>query len=296
MASLVPRHGSTPHPLGPLQLPPGVSPGLGMPDQAGVAAPPVPHGSSPAVPRAAAAPVRCSRGAAWRHVPGTSNPPHPLSRQTWWPTSRRASRRRALPDLEGGIKMLEVGTKSRLCCGVRRVVIIPVCMSLLNQCCPQNFGFWQLRRISPTRCAPRRLGGGGGLDSHPFTLHRTMQCPSSPDGPPRRCLDPTISVSPSAAVCGGQDMKDPYGINLRSAPPNRWCGTRAAGPQCPSPPAQTQPPCRCPLEQVRTRGVGPEGALQEDGSPLQDNPRHGGVSRSRAPLRRPRAVGSPACL
>ena len=29
---------------------------------------------------------------------------------------------------------------------------------------------------------------------------------------------------------GGQDIKDPYGINLRSAP-QPWCGTRAAGPQ-----------------------------------------------------------------
>ena len=35
---------------------------------------------------------------------------------------------------------------------------------------------------------------------------------SSPEGPPSRCLDPTISVSPSAVGCGGQD------ITLRSAP------------------------------------------------------------------------------
>ena len=35
----------------------------------------------------------------------------PPSRQTWWPTSRRASRRHVLPNLEDGIKILEVGTK-----------------------------------------------------------------------------------------------------------------------------------------------------------------------------------------
>ena len=58
----------------------------------------------------------------------------------------------------------------------------------------------------------------GALDSHPFILHRTMQCRSSPEGPPSRCLDPPISVSSSAAGCGGQDMKDPHGINVRSAP------------------------------------------------------------------------------
>ena len=60
-----------------------------------------------------------------------------------------------------------------------------------------------------------------------------MQCRSSPEGPPSRCLDPTISVSPSAAGWGGQDIEDPYGINLRSAP-DRWCGTCAAPPP-PSP-------------------------------------------------------------
>ena len=45
-----------------------------------------------------------------------------------------------------------------------------------------------------------------------------MQCRSSPEGPPSHCLGPTISVSPSAAGCGGQDIEDPYGISLRSAP------------------------------------------------------------------------------
>ena len=45
-----------------------------------------------------------------------------------------------------------------------------------------------------------------------------MQRRSFPEGPPSHCLDPTISVSPSAAGCSGQDMKAPYGINLRSAP------------------------------------------------------------------------------
>ena len=33
-----------------------------------------------------------------------------------------------------------------------------------------------------------------------------------------------------AAGCGGQDIKDPYGINLRSDP-SPWCGARAAGPR-----------------------------------------------------------------
>ena len=42
-----------------------------------------------------------------------------------------------------------------------------------------------------------------------------MQCRSSPEGPPSRCFDPTFSVSPG---CGGQDIQDPYGISLRSAP------------------------------------------------------------------------------
>ena len=32
-----------------------------------------------------------------------------------------------------------------------------------NRCCTQNCGFWQLRRMSPTRWAPRRLAGGGGV-------------------------------------------------------------------------------------------------------------------------------------
>ena len=47
-----------------------------------------------------------------------------------------------------------------------------------------------------------------------------MRCRSPPEGPPRRCLDPTISVSPSAVGCGGEDIKDPYGINLRSPCPS----------------------------------------------------------------------------
>ena len=68
-----------------------------------------------------------------------------------------------------------------------------------------------------------------------------MQCRSSPEGPPSRCVDPTISVSPSAAGCGGQDIKDPCGINLRSAP-GPWCGTRAAGTQWRS--RQSPPPFR----------------------------------------------------
>ena len=71
----------------------------------------------------------------------------------------------------------------------------------------------------------------GALDSHPFTLHRTMQRRSSPEGSPSRCLDPSISVSLSAAGCGGQDIENPYGINHRSAPrPAVW------HPCCPPPP------------------------------------------------------------
>ena len=73
-----------------------------------------------------------------------------------------------------------------------------------------------------------------------------MQCRSSPsshEGPPSRCLDPTISVSPSAAGCGGQDIKDPYGINLRSDP-SLWCGAllspqRASIHRAPQAPAGT---------------------------------------------------------
>ena len=90
--------------------------------------------------------------------------------------------------------------------------------------------------------APPPLPLHGALDSHPFILHRTMQCRSSPEGPPSRCLDPPISVSPSAAGCGGQDIQDPYGIDLRSAPrPVVW------HPRCRPPVAVTAitpPPVR----------------------------------------------------
>ena len=51
-----------------------------------------------------------------------------------------------------------------------------------------------------------------------FSLHGMRQCRSSPEGPPSRCLDPPSSVSPSAAGWGAQDIEDPYGIHLRSAP------------------------------------------------------------------------------
>ena len=67
---------------------------------------------------------------------------------------------------------------------------------------------------------PSVVSSGGDLDGQPVILHRTMQRRSPPEGLPSRCLDPPpfISVSPSAAGCGGQDMTDPDGITLRSAP------------------------------------------------------------------------------
>ena len=123
-------------------------------------------------------------------IPHASPPPPPNapSRQTWWPTSRRASRRRVLPNLEGGIKILEVGTKKSPLCGVSCVVIIPFCMAFLNQCCTQIFGFWQLHRISLTRWAPHRLGRGScsWMDSlyqtsvyllHRSGVYRMRRCP-----------------------------------------------------------------------------------------------------------------------
>ena len=71
----------------------------------------------------------------------------------------------------------------------------------------------------------------GALDSHPFTLHRTMQCRSPPKGPPGRCLDPPISVAPSAAGCGGQDMRDP----LTFTQPPRTGGVAPVAPPPPPP-------------------------------------------------------------
>ena len=89
----------------------------------------------------------------------------------------------------------------------------------------------------PSPQEPPACGSLQLLDSHPFILHRMMRCRSSPESPPSHCLDPAISVSPSAAGCGGQDMKDPYGINLRLAPqPLVW------HPCCRPPVAVAPPP------------------------------------------------------
>ena len=56
-----------------------------------------------------------------------------------------------------------------------------------------------------------------------------------------------------AAGCGGQDIKDPYGINLRSAP-RPWCGARAAGPQWRS--RQSPPPVRSSeIRALTTKGL-----------------------------------------
>ena len=64
----------------------------------------------------------------------------------------------------------------------------------------------------------------GGFFTGPWTVIRlffTARC--SVDLLLKVCqaavLIPTISVSPSAAGCGGQDIQDPSGINLHPAPP-----------------------------------------------------------------------------
>ena len=69
-------------------------------------------------------------------------------------------------------------TKYSLLCVVSFVVIIPFCMALPNQCCTQNFGFWQLRRISTTRWALADSGGGGGLHRGRSLIGAT--CPPPP--------------------------------------------------------------------------------------------------------------------
>ena len=123
----------------------------------------------------------------------------------------------------------------------------------------------------------------GALDSDPFILHRMMQCASPPEGPPSRCLRPAISVSPSAAGCGGQDIKDPYGIDLRSAPDrgvapsggggdHPVCSALSGGPQqvdstdhsCARLPATggNHPQHRCQLLRECLCSTGPGGGAQ----------------------------------
>ena len=80
-------------------------------------------------------------------------PPPTRSQQTWRPPSRR----RVLPDLEGGIKNLEVGTKYSLTCGGSCVGIIPFCMALLRQCCTPKFWF-----LATSPKFATHEGGGGG--------------------------------------------------------------------------------------------------------------------------------------
>ena len=114
-----------------------------------------------------------------RSMRGDAPPPLPPSRQTRRPTSRPTSRRRVLPDVEGGVTLVEVGTNQGPGRGVGCAGIMPFCIKPILRGSPCSyhsilhgtpqisaaptilFFFWQLRQISPTRWAPRRLGGGG---------------------------------------------------------------------------------------------------------------------------------------
>ena len=44
--------------------------------------------------------------------------------------------------------------------------------------------------------------------------------------------------------------------------------TNCGASRCATMPPLTPPPCHCPLAHMRTRGAGPDGTLQEDGSPF----------------------------
>ena len=74
-------------------------------------------------------------------------------------------------------------------------------MALLGRCCTQNFGFWQLRRISPTRWAPRRLGGWG------WGLSVVLQGALTVCGAPSNCawcaFDSTERHARAGAECTG---------------------------------------------------------------------------------------------
>ena len=113
-----------------------------------------------------------------------------------------------------------------------------------------------------------------------------MRRRSSPEGPPRRCLDPPISVSPSAAGCGGQDMKDPLGIKLCSAPPTGGVAPLPPGPgvRGPGGATTTSPDVTHPPQlSVKTWGVGSGGGGGGIGSLAGGGgfPRSGGLCATR---------------
>ena len=74
-----------------------------------------------------------------------------------------------LPDSEGGIKILESVQDTAYDAVFAVQLSFHFAGHSSNQCCTQNVGFWQLRRISPIRWAPRRVGGGGCLPQEPQT-------------------------------------------------------------------------------------------------------------------------------
>ena len=89
----------------------------------------------------------------------------------------------------------------------------------------------------------------GALDSPLFILHRMMQCRSSHEGPPSRCLDPTISVFPWQQVVVVKTLRI-HPVLTFAQPPNRAAGPRwrsqSPPPVCPceiwhSPPGSAQP-------------------------------------------------------
>ena len=100
----------------------------------------------------------------------------------------------------------------------------------------------------------------GGQDSHPFILHRMMQCRSSPsshEGPPSRCLDPTISVSPWRRVVVVKTLRIHTALTFAQTPAARCSPSTAHLPalnrpipalNCQFPPLNRPlPALSCPL-------------------------------------------------
>ena len=134
--------------------------------------------------------------------------------------------------------------------GSQRVRILP--SHAARRSCPRALQLW--RGLAACRCDSEVAGPGplrrGGL---------SVRHPSTPPQWARSTGHTRPRQQPTAEGC------------RRATPP---------------PPSTPPPPCHCPLARVRTRGAGPEGALQDDGSPFpQDTHRHGSVYRRRAPPR-----------
>ena len=68
--------------------------------------------------------------------------------------------------LEGGIKIVEVGTKQGLCCGVGGVVLLPFCVALLKSVLHPNFWFLATSPNFADSLGPLPTCGGGGGATH----------------------------------------------------------------------------------------------------------------------------------